>query len=95
MLCNECDKKQFCSTLCPEMEVHLRELEVNQRDKTIGLPRYGKWPELVSAVYLTRTEKNILKLEALGLSRRQIAELLHISKADLRNRISRIKAKNQ
>lgn len=92
-LCQECNKRQFCSCLCPEAELALKDIEIPQREKTIGLPRFGKFPDPIGNTWLTVSEKRILTLQGVGLTRRQICELLHITRATLRNKLAIIKAK--
>jgi len=92
-LCQECPHSQFCSSLCPEAEASLKEIEIPQCEKTIGLPRYGKFPIIPSDIPMTKREKEIVTLMGKGLSRRQIAELLGIKRESLRASIYRMNKK--
>ncbi len=93
MLCQDCPKKVSCSNSCPELESHLKQIEVRQREKLIGLPRYGKLPELISNIPLTKRERQILTLLGQGLSRKDICQLLEINRHLLRMHILNLKKK--
>ncbi len=93
-LCIECPHRQFCSDLCPEAEMYASQDAVPQRELTIGLPRWGKWPEPTEKSKFTRTEKRILQLLASGKSRKKIAEALDFTRNTLEKHISNIKKKS-
>lgn len=49
--CLDCGKRGVCAEICPELELHLkRDIEVPQRERTIGLPRYGKMPNRLANI---------------------------------------------
>ena len=54
MLCQECPEKPTCTELCLEAEAYVDQDHVSQRELTIGLPRQGKLPDLVSNTHLTK-----------------------------------------
>ena len=93
MLCKTCDKREYCSDLCPEAELYVKQDNVKQREKNIGLPRFGKLPELKSNTHLTPREREIVTLLGKGLPRKDICQILDIVSHTLRNHIKRIKKK--
>jgi DNA-binding CsgD family transcriptional regulator len=60
---------------------------------TIGLPRTEGMPELPENIYLTKMESEIITLWGRGLNRRDICEVLNISRENLRYKIHMIKKK--
>lgn len=90
--CQDCPSKAICSCLCPEAELYVSQDEKPQRELTLKSPRFGKieWPESYD---LTDTEKQILTLSARGFNRRDIAEMLNISRQSVRQHISNAKKK--
>ncbi len=93
MLCQDCSKKPTCTELCPEAEEYVSQDHVSQRELTIGLPRRGELPDLVSNTHLTKKEKEIVTLLGRGLNRSDICQLLDISRVALRNAIKRMRKK--
>lgn len=93
MLCQDCPKKEICYELCKEAEEHVRQDEVYQREKTIGLPSHGDFPELTSNIPLTKREKQILTLLGQKLPRKDICQLLNISRGNLRWYLNKLKKK--
>ena len=93
MLCQECSEKPTCTELCPEAEAYVNQDHVSQRELTIGLPRQGKLPDLVSNTHLTKKEKEIVTLLGKGLNRSDICQVLDISRVALRNSIKRMRKK--
>lgn len=96
--CQNCppEQKQACKAICPEVEEHLKkEVEVPQRELTIGLPVPKPWPDLISNTYLTDREREIVTLLGKGISRHDICQLLNIKRVDLRMHLTRIKKKCQ
>lgn len=95
MLCQSCPSKSVCNSACPELELHLKEeIEITQREKTIGTPIYSpaiRWP---SAVALTRGEREIVTLLGKGLSRDDVCETLDITRHNLRMHLTRLKKKH-
>ena len=94
MLCQDCSKRQYCSSLCPEAELYASQEEKPQREKTIGLPRYGRFPTTISNVYLTKIEKRIITLLGQGLTRKQISQALKISMGSIRFHLYNIRKKS-
>jgi len=93
MLCDQCEKRAFCSSLCPEAELFISQDEAPQRELTIGLPKFGQFPNSVSKTYLTDMQNRIMNLMGQGLDRRQICESLDISRATLRKHLWNIRGK--
>jgi DNA-binding CsgD family transcriptional regulator len=83
MLCQECPSRSVCQSACPELELHLKEIEGSQRELPISNPRHGKvpWP---SSIDLTPRENEILTLLALKLSNDEICKRLNITKGNLK-----------
>lgn len=94
MLCQECPSRSICQSECPELTLHLKEIEVPQREKTIGLPRHGRIP-WGSTVSLTKTEREIVTLLAKGLSRGEICKSLDITRNSFRRHLSTAKKKHE
>jgi DNA-binding NarL/FixJ family response regulator len=94
MLCQECSKKLICKELCTEAEAYVDQDHVSQREKTIGLPKYSKFPvDQVSNIPLTKREKEILTLLGKGLCRADVCQLLNITRQQLRVHIANLKKK--
>jgi DNA-binding NarL/FixJ family response regulator len=94
-LCTECPSRAICSTLCPEAELYAKQDEAAQRELTIGLPRYGQWPEPFEKSPFTPTEKKILHALVDGKTRSEIAKELGISRETLRKHIGNIRKKRE
>ena len=88
-LCKTCPKHDLCSCLCPEAEVYADQDEVSQRELTVGLPRYGKWPEPREKPILSKRAKEVLLRLAAGKTRNQISQELGITRENVRNIIRR------
>ena len=80
----------FLTLATREFELCAPQNQVPRREKIIGLTRHGRFPEIVSNIYLTPREKEIVTLLRKELSRLQICELLNITREALRKSISRI-----
>lgn len=97
MLCQNCSSRDFCQSACPELQLHLYEIEGKQNHLNVSIniienPRRIEYP---SGVDLTETEKGILTLLAKGYSRIGVCETLNISKGSLRVHLSNLKKKCQ
>ncbi len=95
MLCQDCSKKPTCTELCPEAEAYVGQDHISQRELTIGLPRQGELPDLVSNTHLTKREKEILALLGRGLNRQDICQLLSISRKNLRVCLTKLRKKQR
>ncbi len=94
MNCNDCAKRSKCKKLCPEAEAYASQDHVNLREKTMELVNFNEnYLDLISNIYLTNKEKQILTLFGYGLSRQDVCQLLNISKGNLRVRIKILKDK--
>lgn len=94
MLCDDCNKRNLCNSLCPEAELYVNQDHIPQREMPIGLPKYSKPSiEQVSNILLTKREKEIVTLLGSGLSRADVCQLLKISRESLRKHIQRINKK--
>jgi DNA-binding NarL/FixJ family response regulator len=93
MLCENCEKRLVCQSACPELELHLKEIEKPQREKTVGLPNYSARAAWPSGVELTKQEKKIGTLLAAGVDRGMICEQLNITRKTLRNIIHELRKK--
>lgn len=92
MLCQKCSAISICQTACPELELHLQEIEGIQKEIPISNPRHGKIP-WSSSVYLTKKEKIIITLLGMGLSRKDVCQSINITRENLRFRLSILKKK--
>ena len=93
MLCQDCSKKPTCTELCPEAEEYVSQDHVSQRELTIGIPRQGKLPDLVSNTHLTKKEKEIIRLLSLGLNNNDICEVLDIKENALYQHLFKLRNK--
>lgn len=79
MLCDECPHRSVCSSLCPEAELYAGQDKVSQREKPIGLPRYGRMPMPKREIKFTKKEEEIVRFLAKGTSKKKICETLEIT----------------
>ena len=93
MLCAECEKREYCSELCPEAELYVKQDTVPQREQPTGFPGFKKLPELKANTHLTRMEKEILTLLGRGLRRSDVCQLLNITPLNLRVHLAHAKKK--
>ena len=92
MLCQECQSRSICQSECPELTLHFKEIEGIQKELPIGNPRYGKFP-WSSSIYLTKTERQILRLKSKGLDNQTICEVAEITINSLYAHLSNLKKK--
>ena len=97
MLCQECPKKPFCSALCPEAILFADQDKTSQKEFLLGELKYSN-PENLPIrppedSRVSKTEKKILMLLAMGMDRKEIGRLLDISRNNLRVRIHGLKRK--
>jgi len=95
MLCETCEKREYCSELCPEAELFVKQDSVHRLEEPVGLLPVKKFaiPPLKKTTHLTPREKEIVTLLGKGLPRQDICQLLDIASYTLRNHIKRIKKK--
>jgi DNA-binding NarL/FixJ family response regulator len=93
MLCQDCLKRNSCPKLCQDVEIHVNQDYVGLRELPIGLPMYGEFPESISNISMTKMEKKIVSLVGQGLSRKEVCELLKISRLALRAHLIRLRKK--
>jgi len=54
-LCTSCPHRDYCSSLCPEAELYVKQDEAPQNELTIGVPTYGRSrKEIVQELGITR-----------------------------------------
>ena len=92
MLCQGCPSRSVCQSSCPELVLHLKETEGSQKELPVSNPRYGKIP-WSSSIPLTPREKEIVPLLGKGLTRRDVCQLLDITRGNLKKIIQRMKKK--
>jgi len=92
-LCNTCPSRTACQTICPELELHLKEITKPQREKVIARPYYGRTPPWSSSIQMTRKEKEIVTLLGRGIPRADVCQILNIKRETLRNKLSVLKRK--
>jgi DNA-binding CsgD family transcriptional regulator len=97
LFCQECPKKPFCSELCPEAILFSDQDQSSQKEFLLGEIKYSNPanhpippPE---DSQISKTEKKILMLLAMGMDRREISKLLDISRNNLRVRLHGLKRK--
>ena len=84
-LCTTCIQRPLCSSLCPEAELYVKQDERSQRELTIGIIRYGKWPEFSEGSMFTEMEKKVIDALLDGRTRAEIAKGLGITRKNLRD----------
>jgi DNA-binding NarL/FixJ family response regulator len=94
-LCTDCPSRTYCSTLCPEAELYAKQDEVEQKELTIGIPKYGKWPDALERNQFTPMERKILHALLDGKTRKKISEDLEISRETLRKHLGNIRKKRE
>lgn len=90
MLCQECLQRDICQSACPELELHLNEIDKPQREKPIGLPFNTPKIRWGSGFDLTKRQREIVTLLGKGMTRKEICQMLEITSANLRKIIQRI-----
>ena len=95
MLCETCDKREYCSELCPEAELFVKQDSVPRLEEPVGLLPVKKFikPLLKKNTHLTDKEKKILTLLGKGLSRSDVCQLLNITQTTLTSHLSNAKKK--
>ena len=95
-LCSNCERLQTCTELCAEAIEYADQDYVGERETPLTrlghapLPRSVDW---ASGVDLTARERQIVTLIASGLSRPDVAQLLGITRANIRQVLRRAHAK--
>jgi DNA-directed RNA polymerase specialized sigma subunit len=78
MLCEDCDKRSVCQTLCPEAEMYVNQDQVKQKAKRLD-PKLQANPKPLPSITKS-TEELILELFFLDrLTQAQVSEKLYIS----------------
>lgn len=93
MLCEDCPKKSLCKSPCKELELHLKQIEIPQRELTIGNPVYGGTITPRTPIHFTPREKEIVTLLGKGLLREEVCQALNITPNNLRQRLFKLKEK--
>lgn len=93
MLCKDCPSRDFCQSACPELELHLKELEGTQRELTIGQPRHGKLPIPKKSIKFTKRQQQIVTLLVAGKKYKEICQTLDISHGNVRIIVYRLRKK--
>lgn len=91
--CFRCPKRDKCTTLCSEAEAIVDQDHVQQREMLLGDTKYSIGIKLLSNIYLTQRERAVVTLLGQGLDRRDVCELLEITRHNLRNILLRIRQK--
>jgi len=100
MLCNDCDKRGICSTLCcPEAELSASQDDVDWHDE--GVTMFYRGEELrifnsgtgVERAYFSHMEKAVLLRLGEGETRKEISRSLNITGVYLRTIIKRLRDK--
>lgn len=91
MLCNECSSRAFCSSMCPELEIHLKEIEITQKEKTIGEVKYSYRYEYYNEKRLTKRESEIAALMLQKVPMKEIASQLNITYGSLTSVVSKMR----
>jgi DNA-binding NarL/FixJ family response regulator len=93
MLCQECPSRSICQSACPELELHLKEIEKPQRELPIGTPRHGRFPRQKKRIKLTTREQQIVRLMAAGRDPIEISQELNITRHNVDSITNRLMSK--
>lgn len=94
-VCSKCPSRVLCRDLCSEAEAIADQDYVPLKEVPIGLPTYQDVEFLlISNIYLTKTERQILTLLGRGLSRQEVCEILEITRNSLRFHLHNIRKKS-
>jgi DNA-binding CsgD family transcriptional regulator len=93
--CNTCPARSSCQSICPELSLHLKQIEKPQRELLISVIRFGSFPMPKKRITLTKREKQIVTLFADGKEYVEIAQVLNITEVNARNVLARIKKKRR
>lgn len=96
MLCNSCEKKAFCSGLCPEAELYAGQDHKTRREHfTFPAPSYSPHqdPPPADPIKLSKTEAKILMLQKKGFTRAEVRFVLDLSASALRVHLFHLRAK--
>ena len=94
--CDDCSKKPFCSVLCPEAELFVKEAEEPRREFfTFSEAKYARTLSEPDDAFpgFSKAQWKILTLISKNCSRLEICRILGISRAALRVHIARIRRK--
>lgn len=96
-LCTDCPKRPHCNTLCPEAELYASQDWEDLQEITVGLPEYSKediaekeLQRKLNKFYQLPRKKQVLTLLERGLPRKEVCQILGITKENLRDIIRRI-----
>ena len=96
-LCQDCPKRYECLELCTEAELYVDQDHIGRDELPMedmdDVDCLADWPDLIKTVHLTKREKEILTLLGRGLNRKDVCELLDITRGTLRWHVSQIKKK--
>jgi ATP/maltotriose-dependent transcriptional regulator MalT len=94
-MCGDCDKRSTCTKLCPEAERYASQDEVALMEEPKGFfDEQVTTIEYISNIDLTERERDVLTLLGRGLSRRDVCQLLDISRGSLRWHIHNLRLKS-
>jgi DNA-binding NarL/FixJ family response regulator len=92
-LCSSCPFRATCLILCPEAEQYASQDHVPQREQPVNTYYINPMPETRSNTHLSKREKEVVTLLGKGLTRRDVCEILNITRENLRNILARLKRK--
>jgi len=97
LLCQECPQKPFCSELCPEAVLFADQDKSSQKEFLLREPKYSNRENLPirppEDSRVSKTEKKILMLLAMGMDRKEVSKLLDITRNNLRVRLHGMRRK--
>lgn len=100
MLCRQCDKFATCTTLCPEAERYVNQDYVPLKEVLLpqstleSLPAgISVWEGKPNKPILTKREAQVFTALLQGKTREEIAEMLGITRENLKQIIRRIRRK--
>lgn len=94
MLCQDCEKRSKCRSLCPKAFTYVNQDFVKLRQRTVQVREpLQPWPDPITPTVLTKTQADIVYLLLQGLRRMEVAKKLGISTDAFDRRYKRIKLK--
>lgn len=91
MLCHDCSSKDLCTSLCPEALAYANQDWVGLKELPVGLPEYiqkdiqeAEIHNVLNKFSKLSRELQVVTLLKAGFSRKQIAQILGISRKNLR-----------
>ncbi len=97
-LCTDCPNRKYCNSLCPEADIYANQDWGYLQELTIGIPSFTKKDivdiekeKVISSFNQLSRKKQVMALLGEGLSREEVAQVLGITRRNLREIVRRSK----